>query len=689
MSKLFGRKEKPFGQTSGPGQPAEKKEKTSAKLLGAFRRASKQVDQPVSAQQQQQPQGGPPGQGRGQFPPNMQMQMQGGRGQVPPQMQGQMQGGRGQGPMPGQFQGQPQMQGGRGQFPPQMPAGRGQMLPQGPPQGYRPGQAGQGQPQQPPLQQWAAGQQQRTPTFTGEQQYAPVPIPRGYEAVHGYGQPNMIAPSTYNVGRQYSSPGPQQWNPQWGPPPPQQGMPVSGPMGVPYGGMVLPQMQQQQQQQQFPHGVAGQTGAPVSQSSTPAPMSNDPRQAAPGGQQQGFQGADAAAAQTQQSPPPAQNAQFSPPVQASQESTPKQVQGPATARPAQSALSSEPSQSDESPTITPQVAVPVAISPPVAGATSPPVDPSYNVSPPVPEEGRIQPNPMATQSLNGASGAPTAPQNVPVPESSTAFSPVNPVTDRLPNPSLPTVSAPAETAQDVEQSRSTPAPAHHRLSDIRIMSNRTAEASEQARSHSPSPDQHSAPVQQNGHSNLLAARAMNMSPPQQQQHSPSPPPQQQQQQLLNPNSPHTPVHGQAGGSPNMNINVAQANGHRQHADDYYDATPRKPPVVSPAAPPTMQQEQEHSPIKKHSNVAATAALGGAATIMGAAGAAAAVSDEDLVHNGVNGHGNRDFEEKQVVEEAYELPAVNDNSEDLLIMSATSYPGQEWNPYGAGEFGDFE
>lgn len=679
MSKLFGRKDKPPGQTSGPGQPAEKKEKTSAKLLGAFRRASKQVDQPASAQPQQ-PQSGPPGQGRGQFPPNMQMQMQGGRGQGPPQMQGQMQGGRGQGPMPGQFQGQPQMQmqGGRGQFPPQMPAGRGQMPPQGPPQGPHPGQAGRGQPQQQqqqPPQQWAAGQQQRTPTFTGEQQYAPVPIPRGYEAVHGYGQPNMIAPSTYNVGRQYTSPGPaQQWNPQWGPPPPQQGMSGAGPMGGPYGGTAPPSMQQQQQQQQFPQGIAGQTGAPISQSSTPAPMGSDPRQVVPlGGHQQGFQGADAAAAQAQQSPPPAQNAQFSPPVQPPQNPAPRQVQGPAATRPVQDALSSEPSQSDESPTITPQVAVPVAgaISPPAAGKTSPPVDPSYNVSPPVPEEGRAQPNPTAIRPFNGAPGAPTAPQ--------------------------PTISAPAPNAQDMRQPRSTPAPAHHRLSDIRIMSNRTAEASERERSHSSSPDQQSAPVQQNGHSNLLAARAMNMSSPQQQQHSPSPPPQQQQQQQqkqqkqqgLSPNSPHTPVQGQAGGNPNMNINVAQANGHRQHADDYYDATPRKPPVVSPAAPPAAQQEQAQSPVKTHNNVAAAAAVGGAAAIMGAAGAAAAVSDEDLVHNGVNGHDNRDFEEKQVVEEAYELPAVNDNSEDLLIMSATSYPGQEWNPYGAGEFGDFE
>ncbi|KAH7018244.1 uncharacterized protein B0I36DRAFT_368282 [Microdochium trichocladiopsis] len=495
-----------------------------------------------------------------------------------------------------------------------------------------------------------------------------------------------MAPSAYNLGRQYTGPGPQQWNPQWGPPPPQQGMPGPAPMGGPYGAMSGPPPSQQ-----FAPGNAPSSGAPVPQSGpTPGPVNTGPQQAGPVIQEQGFRGADAAAAQTQQSPPPAQNAQFQPPSQPSQPLAPTQFQGLTAAQRPQGALPSEPSQSDESPTIAPQVAVPVAgaVSPPAQGPTSPPVDPSYNVSPPVPEEGnqgRSQPKPMTVQ---GAVTPPTnasTPHNVPVPDSATTFSPVNPAASRLPNPPPPTVSPPDESGEEAEHSRPTPPP-QHRLSDIRLMSSKSAEASEKTRGDFASPDHADRAQQQNGHSGLLAARAMSMSPPQQQQPGPG-----QQGAIMN--GPQTPVNSQqpnqiTNNTANMNINVAQANGHRQHSDDYYDATPRKPPVANQAA----QQQQQEPPAHKHKNVAAAVAVGGAAGVMGAAGAAATVSDEDLPPNGTaNGSQDhdRDAEEKQVVEEAYELPAVNDNSEDLLVMSATSYPGQEWNPYGAGEFGDYD
>ncbi|KAJ3553246.1 hypothetical protein NPX13_g10930 [Xylaria arbuscula] len=47
------------------------------------------------------------------------------------------------------------------------------------------------------------------------------------------------------------------------------------------------------------------------------------------------------------------------------------------------------------------------------------------------------------------------------------------------------------------------------------------------------------------------------------------------------------------------------------------------------------------------------------------------------------------EEKILVDLPVELAAVNDLDDGIPMMSATSYPGQEWNPYGAGEFGDWE
>lgn len=48
------------------------------------------------------------------------------------------------------------------------------------------------------------------------------------------------------------------------------------------------------------------------------------------------------------------------------------------------------------------------------------------------------------------------------------------------------------------------------------------------------------------------------------------------------------------------------------------------------------------------------------------------------------------EEKILVDQPVELAAAPDDMDDgIPVMSATSYPGQEWNPYGYGEFGDFE
>lgn len=209
LSKFFGA----YDGGKPAAQPLANKEKSAAsKFLGAFKRTSKQNEAPTSqprpqaspqvAQQTarpgvpgpvgpggipgpgsvQGPSGAPPGQIRippvqsGQGRGSMLIQRQAGWpqvGQMPPQgipLSMQAQAGRGQIP-PGMI-----MQGGRGLMPQAMPAGAVSV----PPHMRRPA---------------APGKQENEP------QYDEVPIPVGYQAVHGYGPGGMVAFSPYNAGR--------------------------------------------------------------------------------------------------------------------------------------------------------------------------------------------------------------------------------------------------------------------------------------------------------------------------------------------------------------------------------------------------------------------------------------------------------------------------------------------------------
>jgi hypothetical protein len=171
-------------------------------------------------------------------------------------------------------------------------------------------------------------------------------------------------------------------------------------------------------------------------------------------------------------------------------------------------------------------------------------------------------------------------------------------------------------------------------------------------------------------------------------------------------------------SPNLNVNVERANSHSPLGEDIYDATPRNAhaPRQHGQASPAFGHEQNG----QH-GFNGMAAAGGAA-----AGAAAGVASQDMVTQagsffvgGSNGDtagevsnpvttdvsstpsgtplpANTQFtappepEEKILVDQPVELAAAPDDMDDSMpVMSATSYPGQEWNPYGYGEFGDFE
>lgn len=63
--------------------------------------------------------------------------------------------------------------------------------------------------------------------------------------------------------------------------------------------------------------------------------------------------------------------------------------------------------------------------------------------------------------------------------------------------------------------------------------------------------------------------------------------------------------------------------------------------------------------------------------------------QPLIQQQQQQHAVAEPEEKILVDQPVELAAVNDDDDGIPMMSATSYPGQEWNPYGAGEFGDWD
>ncbi|ORY60646.1 uncharacterized protein BCR38DRAFT_43771 [Pseudomassariella vexata] len=200
VSRFFGggkRRESSSPQPSNSNPSAPPKESTSSKLLGAFKRSSKQPDANRPQRRTSSGQQLPPHliQDRGQMPSHM---TQNGRGMIPgqPMPQGPL-GSFGPSPAPGHPQG-PQI--GLGVPPSQMQNGRGM----------------------PPMMQG---------TNSPEPQYDQVPIPMCYQPVRGYGGPSDISASPYGQQQyqpttQLSGSPPQQWDPRIMPP--QQATPPNG-----------------------------------------------------------------------------------------------------------------------------------------------------------------------------------------------------------------------------------------------------------------------------------------------------------------------------------------------------------------------------------------------------------------------------------------------------------------------------
>ncbi|KAI1212049.1 uncharacterized protein F4807DRAFT_386461 [Annulohypoxylon truncatum] len=671
----------PATQQQQQPPPKEAKEKSAKeRFLGAIKRVSKQTGggsdsvsgspKPDKTQHPQKPPPGhhtPPSTARPQQPGQPMTQQQQQAMMTRPQISGPAPAGP-MGPMsnmpPGQGRGAPSNYGPMN--PPMMSgAGRGGGAP--PPQG----QAGRGQEPQAVggLKPQQLVQQRRKSAQNLEPQYDQVPIPRGYEAVHGYGNAGTIAPSPYNVGRPSPPPAPHQQFQSFGPQGAQQ------------------QQQQQQQQQWDPRGGVpaghgqlqpGQQPPSIkrndgSEASTPTPsdqgtfldMAPTPpprpsqdefrydRQAPPPVPAQFLR--QQAQAQQQVGPQHPSRPEVQTQIQAQTPSSSNWGSAPDSARsgPRKQDVQFKPSD----PNIAPPSDHDDAQRPHIATAMSPGHAPT------------LQPGPLGIVHENTNAH----PQQRAF--SPTSVAPVQQSSSPNLNPSPPTRTPQPQPAQEPE----TQGP--------RLVSKMSATESLRNASVNAYPTQNPASLSPD----IAAARAASVSP--------------------EPPGPRAPFHQVSSTSLNvMSLNVERANEGRVEEEDLYDATPRMGSAMGGYGAQGMgggmgQAQDENikyagsersrstvNGVASASNVsvAATATAGvglGVGLAVDAAGSQRGSDDSSFSEKQVSS--NMDSEEKILVEQPVELAAVNDDDDGIPVMSATSYPGQEWNPYGAGEFGDWD
>ncbi|KAI0465574.1 hypothetical protein F4859DRAFT_376852 [Xylaria cf. heliscus] len=690
-----------FGAYDGgkpAAQPQTNKEKSAAsKFLGAFKRSSKQSEAPTSqprpqtspraAQQAMRP--GVPGSAAPGAIPGIQGPSGAPTGQVrlPPVQSGQ----------------------GRGSIPMQMQAGRGQLSQMPPPGIPMPIQAQAGRGQFPPgmMMQGGLGPQtmvagagpvpsyMQRPTAPGKQgnepQYDQVPIPPGYDAVHGYGPGGMLAYSPYNVGRpgnppiQYAQfppavqPGfPQrQWDPrlmqsaQAGLPPgtttprAPQILPQGVPNNIPYQG--IPQQPQLQGPSQTP-------------SPTPPYFQSNAAQNLPSSQQ------------FHPSQPAYQSGQISPPEQGQMPTQPIQNPQIQQSQPQEQGFQQDlgpdsQAQSNVSWTATPQ----------------------SRQSPSSFQQPNLAPNPVPQTSVRAVSisGSPSSSGS-----SSTQSLHIPPTTQIQQPPSV--------------HSNST-----HQSSPVNQIVNPSTQVSSQGASRSPtqSPSATSGLLRSPDAARLTSR--MSVSRHANNSHDLSFGPEKPADRTLtvSPEPPgpyHGPIHQVS--EQTLGVDVDRANSHIRHAsEDIYDATPRLNSSIPDSAAAVAQENgnTKYMGSEKGRGFSNTAPVGigiaGVAVGAGAGATTAAVVAEDNMSflDGPDSEPdettvtvtteeeqdpvsvsppqqqatptmmNLEPEEKILVDQPVELAAVNDDDDGIPMMTATSYPGQEWNPYGAGEFGDWE
>ncbi|KAL0937877.1 uncharacterized protein CTRU02_207608 [Colletotrichum truncatum] len=153
-------------------------------------------------------------------------------------------------------------------------------------------------------------------------------------------------------------------------------------------------------------------------------------------------------------------------------------------------------------------------------------------------------------------------------------------------------------------------------------------------------------------------------------------------------------------APHLSINVQKAN--QEGSDDIYDSTPRLPSGPSPpSAQPVIAIKTGQSQVSDSSadeaprNATHTNGnINGAASTTLTRGKSTRAELEDTEDERMRTMRLEAQEEKILVDPYEEKQSSGnkyrkDDDPDAPQMSATSYPGQEWNPYGAGGYEDWD
>ncbi|KAI1259029.1 hypothetical protein F5Y18DRAFT_319842 [Xylariaceae sp. FL1019] len=675
LSKFFGAYE--GGKPSGQSQAAKDKSAAS-KFLGAFKKTkqsgapqSRTGPQPMQVSQQPPRPGmsgalgvgrgqphpqGPPGAGRGQTLTPQQMvalQAAAGRGQASP---GPVQAGQ----RPPQTM---PMQAGRGQMPPgAMQAGRGQTPPQ-----MVIGPGGIPRPVQSP------------PPHGNEPKYDQVPIPGGYQAVHGYGGGMMISPSPYNF-----APMPVQY--------------------MPYPPHMVPQgMQQGAPMRQWDPRTM-----PPSQGGTATQMETRPLVPSPNNQisqaqlSETHQNARQFAQQQQsnlngQSPPPGQGQRHSQVVQRNVPDS--QAQKPLTIHDRMQPNVDSLVQTQHNPHH--GQSPPLSQSP---ASVRQPDPPTSNIS------SKAVANSMSSQSsvTNARTPPNSKPVWVPAPASGQR-------SDSEPLQSSGPESSRQQSPQ-VERENNVPfqPPVMPSRGQQSVLDSQSPTLGVAAGEFIRSPDATRLTSRMSVQNNMTNNTSRSFDSREDRTMSVSPEP---------PGPRPVPLHqvSEQASAQNLQVNTERANT-RTHVDseDIYDATPRLPSSEVHARTQSRQSHGEDQPQQNKGFVMSNGVPITSGTAAGA-GAGAVIpdnmsflaepdssdpeEDEPTPAGGAEPQYppqvsppqqasppppaiNMEPEEKILVDMPVELAAVNDDDDGLPEMSATSYPGQEWNPYGAGEFEDY-
>ncbi|KAM0323184.1 hypothetical protein ACHAQA_009034 [Verticillium albo-atrum] len=183
-------------------------------------------------------------------------------------------------------------------------------------------------------------------------------------------------------------------------------------------------------------------------------------------------------------------------------------------------------------------------------------------------------------------------------------------------------------------------------------------------------------------------------------HVQAPPPQQQRQTShIPPNAPRAAAGGMSNSNPstpagrNLNINVQSAN--QGDHDDIYDSTPRRPMEPLRAAKTGDSQvsagsgDEQQALKSRQDSEAETSAK--TTLVRGKSTRAELEDTEDERKRSIR----LEAQEEKILydpDEDNDLATGRDASRkdpDAPLMSATSYPGMEWNPYMVGGYDDLD